>query len=83
MSDACPCCGGELVDDTRVDVLPYELGRQGLQEFHRCAGCDYWRETIHNADGTIIAVAHAPNSPVMPDSCEHVSVPYKLEGGEG
>lgn len=63
MPERCPHCGAEMQEDTidhahrSYDVL-------------RCADCPYYTEVTEQPDGTIIAIAHAPNVPEAPDSCE-------------
>ena len=64
MSDKCPHCGGEMLDDTRDDRAEFWSAVQ------RCANCVYWEDATIQSDGTIIATAHEPNHPESPDSCE-------------
>ena len=86
MSDKCPHCGGAMADVTYATSMLDDT-QEGYNVWWpvawRCDNCDYWEDAIKQADGTIIVKGHAPNSPALPDSCEHVSEPYKLEGGEG
>jgi len=52
MSDTCPLCGGEMLDDT-----PKTLTTTCLVQ--RCADCDYWEEETP-VDGIPVAVGHEP-----------------------
>lgn len=50
MSDTCPHCGGEMVDDTLKTLTQSCL-------IKRCGQCHYWEELTFD-DGTIVAVGH-------------------------
>lgn len=52
MSNACPHCGGEMLDDG-----PLTDGEEGLWVY-RCVDCPYYVEARKQPDGTIVAVGH-------------------------
>ena len=57
MSNPCPHCGGEMLDDTQDDRDDW------WTVVWRCAKCDHCEEATIQPDGTIVAKGCSPIPP--------------------